>query len=220
MSWLENPTVAAILGSIAGAVLSALVSVLIWRGSRKRRRIRAIIRDVTSLLEISPQLKESLKMEANGKAIDSLFLTSLDIVNKGNTSLTDQNVVINFPQGTEILDYSISTEPDVGFQRPSTNNTNNEINADIKLLNIGEKVTFEIVSTGNNSDTVHISMRNIDVEEEVIDARDEEFHLSNLLSENNLVMLAVVSSIPFLGGFARSMINVGVANRIDKLGRR
>lgn len=220
MSWLENPTIAAVLGALTGALATGLISVWIWRSSRTRLRIRAVIRDVTSLLEISENLKSTLNVEIRGKKIQSLFVTSIDVINTGNASIENQNIMIAFPQGTEIIDYSISTTPKIGFEGLNSEAIAHALKVSTKLLNISDKITLEIISTGNSSDEVEVAMRNKDVEEEIVDARTGDFGLSSLLSERNLVMLAIVSTIPFFGGFARSMINVGVANRIDNLSKR
>ncbi len=220
MNWFENPTVAGVLGGIAGALVAGLISVWIWRSSRTRRRIRAVIRDVTSLLDISDNLKSTLNIEIQGNKIESLYLTSIDVSNTGNASIEDQRILIVFPEGTEIVDFSKSTMPEVGFEGFEVQVEKHTLNASAELLNVGDKLTFEIISTGNASESVEVVMRNKDVEEELVDARSGDFGLSFLLSERNLLMLAVVSTIPFFGGFARSMINVGVANRIDNLNRR
>lgn len=220
MTWLENPTIAAILGGIAGALVAGIISVLIWRGSRTRKRIRAVIRDVTSILEISPALKSKLSIEIKGQAIESLFLTSVDVSNTGNASISNQSILVIFPDGTEIIDFSMTTKPAVGFEGVKATIEGNKIRASADLFNVNEQMTFEIISTGNSSEDVDVVMRNNDVEEEIVDARTGDFGLSSLLSERNLLFLAVVSTIPFFGGFARSMINVGVANRIDNLNRR
>lgn len=218
--WLENPTVAGILGGVAGALVAGLISVLIWRSSRTRRRVRAVIRDVTSLLEISENLKSTLNIEIQGKKVESLFLTSVDVSNVGNASIEDQNILIVFPKNTEIVDFSLTTDPQLGFEGVKAEIKENSIKAAASLLNVGDKLTFEVISTGNASESVEVVMRGKDVEEELVDARSGDLGLSFLLSEKNLLMLAVISTVPFLGGFARSMINVGVANRIDNLNRR
>jgi hypothetical protein len=219
MEWLENPTVAGVLGSVAGALVAGLISVWVWRSSRTRKRIRAVIRDVTSLLEISQNLKSTLNIEIQGKKIDSLFLTSVDVSNTGNASIEEQSILIIFPENTEIIDFSLSTEPKSGFDGVEAKVEKNQVRASAKLLNVADKITFEVISTGNSSEQVEVVMRNKDVEEELVDARTGDFGLSSLLSDRNLFVLAIVSAIPFFGGFARSMINVGVANRIDNINK-
>ncbi|ARE85040.1 hypothetical protein ROSMUCSMR3_03586 [Roseovarius mucosus] len=220
MIWLENPTVAGVLGGVAGALVAGLISVFIWRSSRTRRRVRAVIRDVTSLLEISENLKSTLNIEIQGKKVESLFLTSVDVSNVGNVSIEDQNILIVFPKNTEIVDFSLTTDPQLGFDGVKAEIKENTLKTSASLLNVGDKLTFEIISTGNASESVEVVMRNKDVEEELVDARSGDLGLSFLLSEKNLLMLAVISTVPFFGGFARSMINVGVANRIDNLNRQ
>lgn len=120
MNWLENPTVAGVLGGIAGALVAGLISVWIWRSSRTRRRIRAVIRDVTSLLDISDNLKSTLNIEIQGKKVESLYLTSVDVSNIGNASIENQTILIVSPEGTEIVDFSKTTLPEVGFEGVET----------------------------------------------------------------------------------------------------
>ncbi len=220
MEWLSNPTVAGVLGGIAGAIVTGIFSVIIWIKSRTRKRVRAVIRDVTSLLEISDSIKSKLDLKVDGKPVTSLFLTSVDVQNVGNAAVDDQGIIISLSSGSEIVGYSVATEPLLGFDGVAHSSESNVLTVKAPLMNVGDRLVCEIISTGNKDAAVDISLRNKDVEEEVVDATSGDFGLSSLLSDRNLLFLAVVSTIPFFGGFARSMINVGVANRIDNLSRR
>lgn len=52
MAWYNNPTVAATVGAFVGAVLTASVSIFIWKKTNKIRRVDCLIDDASSLLSI------------------------------------------------------------------------------------------------------------------------------------------------------------------------
>jgi len=85
MAWYENPTVAAILGGIAGAILSVIASVYIWRRTQKTKRVDCIIHDISSLFSVSEQIKDQLQVKFGGKDVNAVYLISLEILNN-NTS--------------------------------------------------------------------------------------------------------------------------------------
>jgi hypothetical protein len=53
MAWYDNATVAAILGGLVGAIVTAGVSVFIWQKTNKIRRVDCIVNDASSLLSFA-----------------------------------------------------------------------------------------------------------------------------------------------------------------------
>ncbi|HHF3194536.1 TPA: hypothetical protein ACPJ2I_003985 [Vibrio alginolyticus] len=220
MAWYQNPTVAAILGGIAGAILSVIASVFIWRKTHKVKRVDCLIHDVSSLLTVSDKIKDQLEVSYSGKKADSVYFISLEVINSGNEAVENQPVNIRLAEKSNIIDYSLKTNPPVGFGAVNqVAQSANGLDMTIELLNPGDKVSFEIVSIDNEDDSIDVYLKNANVATRVISSQNGEVSLSDLMSEKNMLLLAMMSAIPFFGGFARSMINVGLAQRIGKLSK-
>jgi hypothetical protein len=220
LSWYENPTVAAILGGIAGAVLSVIASVYIWRRTQKIKRIDCIIHDVSSLFSVSDQIKDKLQVKYEEKDVLSVYLISLEILNTGNEAVENQPVNIRLSEGSQILDYSMKTDPPVGFgEIVDIDKENNALDLKVALLNPQDRVMIEIVSIDNPDDAIEVFLKNANVITRVISRKSGELSLNDLMSDNNMMWLAMLSAVPFLGGFARSLINVGLAQRIGRIGK-
>lgn len=224
LAWYQNPTIAAILGGIAGAILSVIASVFIWRKTHKVKRVDCLIHDVSSLLSVSDKIKDQLEVSYSGKKAESVYFISIEIINSGNEAITNQPVNIRLAPQTNIIDYSLKTMPPVGFGAVNEIEKNeNVLDISVDLLNPGDRVSFEIVSIDNEDDSIDIYMKNENVSTRIISSKNGEVSLSalksDLMPEKNMLMLAMLSAIPFCGGFARSLINVGLALRIGRLSK-
>lgn len=73
MAWYENPTVAAILGGLVGAVITAAVSLFIWQKTNKIRRIDCIISDASSLLSFAATIRNKLEVTYAGERANTVF---------------------------------------------------------------------------------------------------------------------------------------------------
>ncbi|GAW97959.1 MULTISPECIES: hypothetical protein [Colwellia] len=220
MAWYENPTVAAILGGIVGSILSVIASVYIWRRTQKTKRIDCVIHDITSLFSVSDKIKDQLEVKFSGNDVDAVYLISIEVINTGNEAITNQPVNIRLSDKSKIIDYSMKTFPPVGFGNiTEIKKEDNCLDIKIDLLNPEDRVSFEIVSIDNIDDSIDIYLKNANVESRVISSKTGEVTLTDLMSEKNMMTLAMLSAIPFFGGFARSLINVGLAQRIGRIGK-
>ena len=219
MSWYENPTVAAILGGMAGAIISAIVSIYIWRRTQKTKRVDCVIHDVSSLFSVSEKIKDKLQVKYADKDVSAVYLISIEVINTGNQAVENQPINFRLAEGSNILDYSLRTIPPVGFGNiTEIEKENNALGLEVALLNPNDRIIFEIVSIDNPEDTVDVFLKNANVVTRVISSKSGE-NLTDLMSDNNMMWLAMLSAIPFFGGFARSLINVGLAQRIGNIGK-
>tara|TARA_B100001063_G_C16667108_1_gene504207 strand:+ start:300 stop:962 length:663 start_codon:yes stop_codon:yes gene_type:complete len=220
LAWYQNPTIAAVLGGIAGAILSIIASIFIWRKTHKVKRVDCLIHDVSSLLTVSDKIKDQLEVSYSGKKAESVYFISLEVINSGNEAVENQPVNIRLAEKSNIIDYSMKTNPPVGFGAVNqVSQSANGLDMTIDLMNPGDKVSFEIVSIDNEDDSIDVYLKNANVATRIISSQNGEVSLSDLMSEKNMLFLAMMSAIPFFGGFARSMINVGLAQRIGKLSK-
>lgn len=218
MTWYQNPTVSAVLGAVAGAIISAIVSVIIWRKTLKIKRIDCIINDISSLLSVSDKIKDELDVSYSEKKVESVYFISLEIINSGNEAVKDQPVNIRLANKSNIIDYSSKTFPAVGFgDIEEHNKKDNSLELKIALMNPGDKVSLEIVSIDNSDETVDVFLKNENVHNRIYSNKHGDLSLPHLTSEKNMMLLAIISSLPLVGGFARSLINVGLVQSIGKL---
>lgn len=96
------------------------------------------------------------------------------------------------------------------------NKSANGLDIKINLLNPEDRVSFEIVSIDNSDDSIDVYLKNANVTTRVI-SRSGDLSLSDLMSDNNIMWLAMLSALPFIGGFAQSLINVRLAQRIGRI---
>jgi hypothetical protein len=67
MSWYENPTVAAIIGAVVGAAITAAASIFIWQKTSRVRRIDCVINDASSLLTFADTIRSKLEVKYAGE---------------------------------------------------------------------------------------------------------------------------------------------------------
>lgn len=124
---------------IAGVAAGVMGWLVVRYISRQRPQIIEVLRKETvSMLEINSQVRDDIRVEYKGKSIAKLHRTTFDIVNRGDTPVTDFSLSINTqtadlpnatlgfilidPSGNEVQDSIISLQ-------------NEYIRASIKFLN-------------------------------------------------------------------------------------
>ncbi len=80
MSWYENPTVAAIIGAVVGAAITAAASIFIWQKTSRVRRIDCVINDASSLLTFADTIRSKLEVKYAGEQATSVFLYAQRLV--------------------------------------------------------------------------------------------------------------------------------------------
>lgn len=175
MAWYDNPTIAAVLGGIAGAIAGAALTA-IWQNSKKIRRVDCIINDVSSLLSFAETISNELEVTYKGERASSVLLFNIEIFNSGNLAIGKQPVKIRLDRDAKIVGYSLKTEPDVGFGEIEKSLTGNALDISIELLNPKDRVAIEIISVNNNSDKIDVYMKNANVNSRVYTRRDTDIY--------------------------------------------
>ncbi|MBN1274526.1 MAG: hypothetical protein JXB26_19875 [Candidatus Aminicenantes bacterium] len=218
MSWYQNPTIAALFGGMAGAIITSIVSVYIWNKTHKIKRVDGIIGDISSLLTFSEKIKDQLEIKFSGEDAKAVYLFSIDISNSGTEAVENHPVNIRLDESSNIVDYSITTDPEVGFgEIIEKRKEGNALDLEIALLNPDDRVSIELVSLDNNSEQIDLYMKNTNVKSRVYSRKSAEKQLIGTFTDRKMLLLAVLSSVPFFGGFAKSMMTVALAKRIDKI---
>ena len=218
MPWYQNPTIAALLGGLAGAIITSIVSVYIWKKTHKIKRVDGIIGDISSLLTFSEKIKDQLEIKFSGAEAKAVYLFSIDISNSGTEAVESHPVNIRLDESSNIVDYSIATDPEVGFgDIIETRKEDNALDLEIALLNPDDRVSIEVVSLDNSSEQIDLYMKNANVQSRVYSRKSAEKQLIGAFTDRQMLLLAGLSSVPFIGGFAKSMMTVALAKKIDKI---
>ena len=221
MQWYENPTIAAIVGAVVGAILAGLVSLFIWRKTHKIKRIDGIINDVSSLLTFSDKIKDQLEIKFSGSEAKSVYLFSLEIINSGTEAIIKQPVGIRLNRSAKIVDYTIATEPEVGFGDILENQKNgNALDLEIALMNPNDRIEIELVSLDNQNEDIDIYLKNANVLSRSYSRKSAEIELIGALGDREFALLAFSTIIPFFGGIAKTLMSLSLAKRIDKISKK
>jgi hypothetical protein len=220
INWYENPTIAAIIGAVVGSVLTAAVSIFIWKKTRRVKRVDCVINDASSLLTFSDTIRSQLEVKYSGEKATSVFLFNLEIFNSGNQAVANQPVLIRLDNNAKIVGYSLKTEPEVGFGKISElQRQNGELDLTIELLNPGDRVYLELISVNNASDMIDVYMKNANVICRSYTRKAAESAILgafNKAADPTLVSLAIIRSIPLFGGFAEPLMAITLAERFEK----
>jgi hypothetical protein len=220
MAWYDNSTVAAILGGLVGAIVTAGVSVFIWQKTNKIRRVDCIVNDASSLLSFADTIRNELEVTYAGERTNSVFLFNLEVFNSGNQAIGNQPVRIRLDQGAKIVGYTLKTQPEVGFgEIIETKRENSALDLNIELLNPGDRIYIELISVNNASDMIDVYMKNANVTCRLYTRRAAENAILGVFNQKidpTLISLALVSSIPFFGGFAEPLMTVVLAERFER----
>ena len=212
MAWYDNPTIAATLGALAGSVVTTFVSIFIWQRTKKIRRVDCIINDSSSLISFSDAIRKDLQIIYAGESANSVFLFNLEIFNSGTLAIRSQPVNIMLDSESKIVGYRLSTVPEVGFGGiDELSLEKNKLDLSIELLNPQDRVYIELTSINNSSENIDIYMKNANVIPRVYTRRAAENLMLGAFSEEidlSLASLAIISAIPFFGGFARFLLTV------------
>lgn len=218
MSWYQNPTIAAVLGGLAGAIITSIISFYIWKKTHKIKRVDGVIGDISSLLSFSEKIKDQLEIKFSGTEAKAVYLFSVDVTNSGTEAVNNHPVNIRLDESSKIVDYSITTDPEVGFgDIIEKKKEGYALDLEIALLNPDDRVSIELVSLDNASEQINIYMKNANVQSRIYSRKSAEKQLIGAFSDREMLLLAGLSSVPFFGGFAKSLMTLALAKRIDKI---
>ena len=168
MSWYQNPTIAAVLGGLAGAIITSIISFYIWKKTHKIKRVDGVIGDISSLLSFSEKIKDQLEIKFSGTEAKAVYLFSVDVTNSGTEAVNNHPVNIRLDESSKIVDYSITTDPEVGFgDIIEKKKEGYALDLEIALLNPDDRVSIELVSLDNASEQINIYMKNANAQSRI-----------------------------------------------------
>jgi len=221
MPWYQNPNITGLLGALVGAIISGAVTIYIWRKTRKITRLDCAVDDPKSLLKFASNISDKLEVKYEGEQASSAYLFPLELANTGTEPIETQPVQIRLSPGSRILNYSVHTEPEIGFGEIScTNQDGNELDLEVALLNPKDRIIIEIISLNNPDDKIDVGLKNKGVVARVYSRRSAESALSNISGDLSLTTYAAISALPLIGSIGRALTSIELAKRIDKISKK
>ncbi|WP_143421456.1 hypothetical protein [Halovibrio salipaludis] len=150
-----------IVGAVLGALITALVAIIIHRKSRQRKELTIYLSKPKRLVSVDDVIKDSIEIKVAGRKAETASHMDYYIANTGNSVIDDVNIGVKTIGNTDIIggnvpekNFDSSDELDlvVGWE--------NEGGISIKAgyLNPGEKVSGYIL-LANIPDDVEVKYR-------------------------------------------------------------
>ncbi len=220
IAWLDNETVAAIIGALVGSILTAGVSLFIWKKTNKIKRVDCIVNDASSLLSFADTIRSDLEVTYAGERANSVFLFNLEAFSSGNQAIGNQPVRIRLDKSAKIVGYTLKTQPEIGFgEIKETKRENCELDLIIELLNPRDRVYVELISVNNASDMIDVYMKNANVISRLYTRRAVENAILGTFNQKvdpTLISLAIMRSLPIFGGLAEPFMTIVLAERFER----
>jgi hypothetical protein len=218
MSWYNEPVISGLIGALAGALISAAVSLYIWRRTNRLVRVDCAVDDAKSLLSFASNIGDKLEVKYDGEVAAAVYLFQLEVANTGTEPVDRQPIRIRLGPGAKVLKYSVQTEPPIGFgDIVCTKQDANELCLEVALLNPKDRVFVEVISINNADGQIDVGLKNRGVDARVYSRRSAESVLSNLSGDLSLSTFAVLSALPIVGNLGRALTTIALARRIDAI---
>jgi hypothetical protein len=139
-----------ILGPIGGAIVTGVVTLLIWWLNKKRpNKINVKEVDKLSLLRIAGTIRQRIKATFDDKPVVALAQTVFEISNASTETIRGIDLVLSFSEKTTILERELT-----GISADSIIADAHHLKVSIPFLNPhchhGELLTVKVVSDGND----------------------------------------------------------------------
>jgi hypothetical protein len=215
---IKDPSVAAIIGGLGGALITSLVSLLLWKASQNKKRIDCMINETTELVSISDRIKEKLEIQYEGQKVNSAFLFNVVLTHTGNDAIKNQPVIFKFPPPTKIINYKFETVPSVDFGEVREKlNADNELKLEIELLNKKNKISFDIYTIENPSDVIEIGLKNENVDARMYSKKTLDKLVTSMSDDAIMNLFAITGALPFVGWFFKPLFNYALMRKLNKI---
>lgn len=218
---LKDPSISAIIGGLGGAVITSIVSLLLWKASQNKKRIDCLINEITPLLTISDKIKEKLEIQYEGQKVKTAYLFNVILTHTGNDAITNQPVIFKFPSPTKIIDYKFNAIPSVDFgDIREIRNSGNELKLDIELLNKKNRISFDLYTIENPNDAIEIGLKNRNVDVRIYNKKTLDKLVTSMSDDAILNIFAITGALPFFGWIFKPLFNYAIMNKLGKLEKR
>ena len=216
----QDPAIVGLLGAIGGALISAAVSVFLWRKTRKVVRLDCALDDPRALLAFDSGIGDKLAVRYEGTDATSVYLFPLELENTGTEPIENQRLQVELASGSRILSYSANTEPQLDFgDIHCIRQDGNRLHLKFPLLNACDRVALQIVSINNIDASIQVGLKNKGVSVRVYSRRSAVAGLSEV-GMASISAYAVLRAIPLAGSIARALATLEMNRSIDRISNK
>ncbi len=133
-------------------IILAAVSIYVVLYYQKRKRLKFLLDQSLSLVNIKESYKDKIKISYDDIIVDSLTLTQVTIQNSGNSSIQKEDIKvpikIKFGEGIRIIDDKVISKKPDSLIIHTNKQDDNEINYSFDLFNPGNKIKVQFVCIG------------------------------------------------------------------------
>jgi hypothetical protein len=150
--FLELPGVVQGLCTLIGALISALVAIVIYRKNIRAKRLSIFISPIRKMLDVNELIRSQVQIRFHDNAIQNLFASDFTLQNSGNQPVENLSVCFRKAESTAILSFHLSGANFPFFdKRVKIKEVENGFDIAITFLNRSEKISFDYTWTGEKA---------------------------------------------------------------------
>ena len=144
---------------IASAVFGGMVTYLLTKHFREKKSLAYEIISKSSLISISPAIKDRIKVECDGAQLENVSSFKVRLINDGNVAINSQPILFSFEEGSWIVDMIYITKPDKEFghiEKIENEQNPNEAKIIVDLMNPKEEIELSFLTADSKSDLLNV----------------------------------------------------------------
>lgn len=182
-----------LMSAIIGGVIGIIGTISAVYLGKKRMRVAYEITSISSLMSVSDEIRDKIKVEYENKPIKNIYSFKVKIKNTGNAVVEKLPILFEFDSNTKILDVIVKTIPEREFGIKKMNaNKESEIKYEIDFLNRNDQTFLSFLTANNESEYLKLYAR----------AKGLNFYETHIVSTKELLKEILKQQYAFSPGFA------------------
>lgn len=152
---MENELIIVTLSLILGGAITYIIT----KHFREKRSLAYEIFCERSLINISPKIKDKIKVEWDGAPLENVSSFKVRLINDGNVAVKKQPILFLFEEGSWIVDWDYSTKPNREFghiEKIQEPKNPHEVKTVVHLMNPKEEIEFSFLTAESKSESLNI----------------------------------------------------------------
>jgi len=142
---------------LVSAVLGGIVTYVLTKHFRERKILSYEVTCERSLINISPRIKDKIKVEWDGAPIEDASSFKVRLINDGNTPIKEQPILFSFDDGSWIVQSDHTTKPgrEFGYVHELPEELPpNELKVIVELMNPKDEILFTFLTAESKSESL------------------------------------------------------------------
>lgn len=142
---------------IVSVILGGTITYILTRHFREKKSLAYEIFCERSLINISPKIKNKIKVEWDGAPLQDVSSFKVRLINDGNIAIKKQKILFYFEDGSRIVESDYTTKPEKEFgyvEEELGDYPPNELTFEIELMNPKDEILFNFLATESKSESL------------------------------------------------------------------